>query len=581
MRLLVVARHFAALRNYESVVRRLLQDGQDVEVAALQEDAVGGAAMVARWQAEFPALRVSWAPGRPVSESETLTEKIRLALDWVRYLAPAYRTAPRLVSRARERTPRVMLWLTALPGMGTAPARRALTAGLREIERTLPRVPAVDAFLAQRQPDVVMLTPLIGLGSPELDYLRSARALGFRTLFGVWSWDNLSSKALIRWVPDVIAVWNETQRDEAVTLHGVPPGAVEVTGAQCFDQWFDRTPSRGHEAFCAHVGLPAAPRFVLYVCSALFRGSPSEARFVRRWLEGLRNSGDPALRDVPVLVRPHPSRLKEWDEVSLDGLGPVVLWGRNPIDAEAKADYFDSLSHAAAVVGLNTSAFLEAAIAGRPVLTVLLDEFHENQEGTLHFPYLLNVGGGLLYATRSLDAHQRQLGEVLADPAGHAGRSARFVEAFLRPYGLAEAATPRLVAAIERLAARPAQPADDREAGAAARAGLTLARRAYRGRLTRRLLWDPLEAREERARAAGIRAHRWMKRRQYWTAQADRARRVARERFQKAMERRAKEKAKAARWREKRVRQSRERRERLAAAVMNKLRTMIGQAPRQ
>lgn len=575
MRILIVARHFAALRNYESVVRGLEVRGHDVELAALQDDGLGGHAMVQRWQTELPALRVGWAPGRPVSDSEAVTQKVRFALDWVRYLSPVYRDAPRLVARARERTPRTMLWLTSLPGTRTATMRRLFTGALRGLERALPRVPAVDAFLAGRRPDVVMLTPLIGLGSPELDYLRSAQALGLRTLFGVWSWDNLSSKALIRWVPDRIAVWNETQRTEAVELHGVPADRVVITGAQCFDQWFDRQPSRDRAGFCAHVGLPDAP-FLLYVCSALFRGSPIEADFVRRWLTGLRQDSDARLRDLPVLIRPHPSRLKEWTEVSLDGLGPVVLWGRNPIDAEARADYFDSLSHAVAVVGLNTSAFLEAAIAGRPVLAMLLDEFRDNQEGTLHFPYLLNVAGGLLHTTRSLDAHYRQLAATIADPAGHAERSVRFVEAFLRPFGRGEAATPRMIAAIEELAAAPVRPQGSEEPSAVSQLAFSLIERAYRLPVMRSLFWDPLQVDEERQRAVKLRQHRRTKRRQHWQAQVARARRHVEERREKSAARRAKQRLKDERVRDKQRRTARVRRERLQAAIVNRLRRAFG-----
>ena len=90
----------------------------------------------------------------------------------------------------------------------------------------------------------MLLTPLIDLGSSQIDYLRAARALGIPTALCVWSWDHLSSKALIRECPDRVFVWNETQKREAVELHRVPAERVVVTGAQCFDHWFDRTPSR-------------------------------------------------------------------------------------------------------------------------------------------------------------------------------------------------------------------------------------------------------------------------------------------------------------------------------------------------
>ena len=324
----------------------------------------------------------------------------------------------------------------------------------------------IDAFLREQQPDVVLFTPLIGVvASPQLDCLQSARALGYPTALCVWSWDHLSSKAILRTVPDRVFVWNDTQRHEAVTLHGVPPDRVVVTGAQCFDQWFDRRPSMDRDDFCRKVGLPADRPFLLYVCSALFQGSASEARFVQRWVRALRASGLAPLASTPILVRPHPSRMKEWADVDLSSEGDVVLWGRNPVDADARRDYFDSLFHSAAVVGLNTSAFLEGAIAGRPVYATLLPEHHENQEGTIHFHYLLSVKGGLLHTARTLGDHVEQLNAALKDAGSESERSRRFVEAFIRPRGVDVAATPVFADEVEQLAAIDARPRGADRAG--------------------------------------------------------------------------------------------------------------------
>jgi hypothetical protein len=76
----------------------------------------------------------------------------------------------------------------------------------------------------------------------------------------------------------------------------------------------------------------------------------------------------------------------------------------------ARADYFDSLYHSAAVAGLNTSAFIEAGILGRPVHTILLPEWYESQMGTVHFRYLFEAGGGLLTSATSYDEHLAQPG---------------------------------------------------------------------------------------------------------------------------------------------------------------------------
>jgi hypothetical protein len=183
--------------------------------------------------------------------------------------------------------------------------------------------------------------------------------------------------------------------------------------------------------------------------------NPYESRFVLEWIQRIRQSADPALRDAGILVRPHPERMDEWDGVSLERFGNVALYGRNPVSPDAQADYFDSLYHSHAVVGLVTSAFLEAGIVGRSVHTLLLPEFEMYQEGVQHFRYLVEVEGGLLRVTRSFADHLAELAAVLAQPARRDAQNVRFMQAFVRPRGLEAPATPAFVDAVEQLAALP------------------------------------------------------------------------------------------------------------------------------
>ena len=250
---------------------------------------------------------------------------------------------------------------------------------------------------------MLLITPLIELGSPQLDYVRAARALGIRSALCVWSWDHLSSKALIRVVPDKRdRLERDAARRRPSASTASPPDRVVVTGAQCFDQWFDRQPTRDRDDVLPprRACRPTRP-FVLYVCSALFKGSPSEAAFVRavgRARSGGRRDAASARRARSWSGRTRSGSRNGPPEAlaALARAGDVVFWGSNPVDAESRADYFDSLYHAAAVVGLNTSALVEAAIVDRPVFTMLLPEFRDNQEGTFHFHHLLTVGDGFL-----------------------------------------------------------------------------------------------------------------------------------------------------------------------------------------
>jgi hypothetical protein len=452
MRILFLARHFSYLRNFESAIRELAARGHSVHLAADREESLGGRAMVDRIAADYDTVSVGSAPARDSGPWYEVTRKLRLGLDYLRFLEPLYAGTRHLRTRARERAPKGLVALAALPGLRSRPGRRFLVAVLQAFERAIPRSPELDAFIIEQRPDVILITPLVDLGSPQVDHFASARAAGIPTVLCVGSWDHLSSKALLRQIPDGVILWNETQRAEAVDLHGVPPSLVTMTGAQCYDLWFGRQPSRSREAFCREAGLDPTRPYVLWVCSSLFRNTASEADVAEKWIQATRSSHDPTLRECGLLIRPHPARLDEWRHTDLTGYRNLAFRGTHPVDTESRDDYFDAMYHSAAVVGLNTSAFLDAAAVGRPVYSILLPEVSpDNQEGTIHFHYLLTVGGGLLHTARSIDAHLEQLAAGLRSGVIDDEQSRRFAEAFIRPFGLDQAATPRFADAVERV----------------------------------------------------------------------------------------------------------------------------------
>ena len=464
LRILLSMRNFWYVRIFEPVVRKLADRGHQIHLLIGHDPDPTG-----QWTPSADAL-VAASPNITMAFAHRsiddrwldLRMMLRLGSDYVRFVQPEYDDAPILRDRARDRVPELIRNAADYEGTGHGALRRALRTGLRIAERALPPAPELEQAVRDYQPDVTLVTPLIDLGSYQHDVVRVSRSLGIPTAVCVGSWDHLSSKALIRDVPDQVFVWNDTQKQEAVSMHGVPPERITVTGAQCFDEWFDRQPTLPLEAFTRKVGLDASNGFLLYVCSALFEGSPNEAQFVLQWIAAVRASGDERLRTIGILIRPHPKRSFEWDGIDLSSYPNVALWPRRgtaPNDAPSKADYFDSLYHSIAVIGINTSALIEGGIVGRPVHTMLLPEFQTCQEGTLHFHYLLD--GGLLRAARTLPEHVAQLAAAVAtaDPSMNANRA--FVEAFIRPGGLHVNATGTFVDAVERLATRTPQPLRD------------------------------------------------------------------------------------------------------------------------
>jgi hypothetical protein len=464
MKILFCAQHFTYFRNYESVIRALASRGHRVHLAADETEELGGQALVERLAAEHTGITWGFAPNLEAEPWFNLAEKIRHGLEYVRFLDPMYDERPKYRYRAEARSPRALRHLFRIGALRTAPARAAVAAALVRCERLLPPSAALDEFLRAQAPDVVLLASITNPGSPQMDYLKAARRMKLPVAMCVFSWDHLSGKSWIRIAPDRTFVWNETQRREAVEQHGLPADRIDVTGAQCWDQWFDRQPSRGYPAFCAELGLDPDRPFLLYACSVLSRPAPNEARFVLEWIRRIRASADARLRDIGILVRPHPERMDEWHDVDLSVFPNVAFRGRNPVDPQARDDYFDSLYHCSAMVGIVTSAFIEAAIVGREVLTLELPEFSLHQRGAPHFNYLVEVAGGLLCVSHSFDEHLAQLAETVEQAArGRSAQNRQFLEAFVRPRGLDVPATPAFVDAVERLAAEGPAPADERD----------------------------------------------------------------------------------------------------------------------
>jgi hypothetical protein len=457
LRVVFSVRNFWYLKYYDRVFHALAELGHRVHIVTERGDGERVAEWVAameRLSRDQPLISFSWAPRRRVDRWVDLVYWLRRGLDYVRFLDRQFTSTPVLRRRATARAGDRLNAFAARDWPGRAAVARVIERLLHAADTALADVGHFVALLRAEAPDIVVVTPLVALGSDQADVVRAAQHLAIPTAVAVGSWDHLSSKARIRVRPDGVLVWNETQRQEAVAYHGLPANSVMVTGAQCFDQWFDRQPSRQRREFCQQFGFPDDQPLIVYVCSSLFKESPSEAAFVQQWVAAVRSSRHEMLRRASILIRPHPKRGDEWAHVTFPGQAHVIVWpplGQAPLDAESKADYFDSLFHSAAVVGLNTSAQIEAGLIGRPVYTVLLPEFWDNQEGTLHFHYLLHVGGGLLHAAGTLDEHLAQLAVGLSEPAAAVAKNKAFVESFVRPLGLERPATEVFVEVLQRL----------------------------------------------------------------------------------------------------------------------------------
>jgi hypothetical protein len=445
------------LRFFDTTILLLIERGHRVHLVV--GDAGGHKPVGLEGAGALPLSGVSVVPASRTFWADT-AYAFRATVDFLRFLHPDFENAPVLRQRIKRKVlPVAWQWLDRIRVL-PVDVLNGLLAALAVCERAIPIDPRVISVLRGLQPDLVIVSPLVDAASAQVDWIKGARRLGIPSAVAVASWDNLTNKGLMRSQPDRVFVWNDIQREEAERYHAVAQERCVATGAPVFDRWFHAKPSRSREEFCAAMGLPDARPYALFTGSSSFiADAPAEVAFGRRWIQSLRSSGRTEIQDLAVVVRPHPYNHDAWETVDLSAFGAAAVWPRgcyNASDDRGRSDFFESLYHAAAVVGINTSAMIEAAIVGRPVLTIT--GFTATQTGTLHFRHLLTSNGGPVLSASSFDEHLRQLGEILADSAAWRSVAERFVASFVRAHDRDTDAALRLAAAIEQTARLQVEP---------------------------------------------------------------------------------------------------------------------------
>lgn len=467
--ILLLLRNLYYLRNFEAAIRGLAERGHRITILADPAKSLPAeiVAQKAGLETDFDGL-VSFGDAHGRGDfRQRVADDIHTARDILRYYAPAFRDAGHLRRRAIGKATPLARMVYRRERYRDPERNRRADEWLERLDRSLPIDSAIAASLDAIAPDLLVVSPLVDLRTNQIDWVRAARARGTRTVLAVASWDNLTSKARIQTEVDRVIVWNETQKREAIDLHGVDESAVAVTGAQLYDGWFGRQPESDRATFCSALGLDPARPIVLYVGSStsIARDEPA---FIRRWLEALRSCSIAGVADANVLIRPHPMNLAGYEFIGAERWPPAIvspLHGGLPVTRAARSTYFDTLYHADLIVGLNTSALVEASILGKGSFTIGDPGHTAGQQQTLHYHYL--TAAKLLHEASDFEAHFSQLGEALRDGADRSAATA-FVSEFIRPHGREIAATPLFVEAIEAELGKPAV-ATEAPAGSAMR----------------------------------------------------------------------------------------------------------------
>jgi hypothetical protein len=367
----------------------------------------------------------------------------------------------------------VRLGLTALPAGARPIARLARQSGslprsLRRIVRRFDRAipPSAEAYdlLRQRTPDVLLVLPdsdvvtALDSAPTQGDLIRAASSLGIPAVSIAAGPDAQIHATLLQSNPSLALVWNEAQRKTVMRDLGGSRDAVMAMGAAQLERCLDEPPLLTDDEFRARLGLPPGP-FAFFAGSVGVLSEPRrEVDLVRRWVASLRESANPVLRDLPVLIR-QPVHSPRWRTLDFTGLGPVVFCPRR-YERSGELDVVllaESVRYAAVTIGIDGLSLSMAAAMGKPAIAVSrADATTASDEAPLEV--LWKTPGSPVSLADSLEDLNRRLRTALdASPA----TAARALDPIVRsPTG--ERTSALIADAIERQARRSQRRAHSR-----------------------------------------------------------------------------------------------------------------------
>lgn len=241
------------------------------------------------------------------------------------------------------------------------------------IESLIPDCRAVTDDIKDIEPDLIIATPANHRFSTEIEYIKSAKSLGIPTVIMNLSWDNLSTKGTFHVKPDLLMVWNESQRRQAREYHNIEN--IQLIGAPFFDKWFDSREAENRTDFCRRMGLDAGRPYVLYLGSSA-KIAPDETDTIQEIYDGF---------NMQMLVRPHPANAKHYDKLN----GPAIQQHTLAESESEIKDFYSAIIHSEATIGINTSAMIDSIILGKRCIAILLDRYNSTQTEAFHFNEIL------------------------------------------------------------------------------------------------------------------------------------------------------------------------------------------------
>ena len=457
MRVLLVTQYAAHFHYFKSIIKTLCGKGYQVELLLLKgkHNKPEYLEAIAAFKKQFESFNYGWARAR----SRGLWRKVlflsRDIQNYRRYLLVQMET-PHYRERIRKTLPNWLQYFSNFSLFKIFLKSNFCGNVLKTLENITPPWREIVEDIKKKEPDILIATPVNmrrGEEACDLEYLKAAGKMGLPTFVPIVSWDNLTTKGNFHVLPDLFFVWNQLQKSEAKKFHQIPDEKIKIMGAMLFDGWFsDYKPSLTREEFCRKYNLDPAKPYLLYLGSTT-NIAPDESWIPLKLREMLDQAQDESLREIQIVIRPHPSNYQIYKKISKKGIWMIPEEGRLPDMPDDSQLFYDTVFYTlAAIDGVNTSAVIDAVIMGKPGMVIVTDEYKNTQGGTEYFQNLLAEG---FLANVSLGSDFLEEVRKLLQGEDHKKEArGRFVRNYICPRGLNTSAGDAALEEIENFMAK-------------------------------------------------------------------------------------------------------------------------------
>ncbi|MDP3785191.1 MAG: CDP-glycerol glycerophosphotransferase family protein [bacterium] len=289
---------------------------------------------------------------------------------------------------------------------------------------------SLKKFFDAYKPDLVFLADLFD--NTEAAFLREARRRRIKTVGFLSTWDRVTSRWMIRLLPDELIVFNEELKKESAEYADMPQGKIFVSGAVQLDNHLNHSPAPREEV-ARRLSISPKQRYIVYgpLGRSFDKTAESDQEMVALLNSFIENKQCGFAGTEKVVVRFPPNdfidteKLKQLPHIVYDipGTRFGTVRGQDWDMNGGELDYLtDLLFHSSLVITYYSSLSIDAAVLDKPVINVNFYPTDERKRHpyyeTTHYSKVKSLGGIAL--VQSKEELCRASGAYLANPSLHA-----------------------------------------------------------------------------------------------------------------------------------------------------------------